>query len=110
MKIFNIEKLMKDIQSKQICEFHLNEGQKPFAGILVDQSVHQITPLKEYEKLSHLVCVDIIQSLENIFDISVDNNLFILEKDGIIFIVVKGDFCEGISITLRKSLNRKNWI
>lgn len=110
MEIFNIEKLLKDSQNQQIYEFHLVEGQLPFVRTNVGPAAHQITPLKQYEKLSHTVCIDTIQSLEKSFDIKIDEDLFMLTKDGIKLCIVSEKYAEKISITLRKSIYKTNWI
>ncbi len=110
MSIFNIENFLRDTNSNRICELHLTERQLPYAGYLVNNAVHELKPLQEFDALTHDTCKDIVKELERLFNIFVDKDTFTLQKDGLIFIVVSGKAAEGINITLRKSLDKNVWL
>lgn len=110
MKTFNMEELLNNMKNEQICEFRLNEEQVPFAGFLTGKGTHELRVLENYDVLSHNMCVQILRGLEELYNITVNDEIFTLGKEDIIFAILSGRASFGLSITLRKSLKRSKWI
>ncbi|WP_045905237.1 hypothetical protein [Clostridium botulinum] len=110
MKTFNMEELLNNMKNEQICEFRLNEEQVPVAGFLTRKGAHELRVLENYNVLSHNMYVEILRGLEELYNITVNDEIFTLEKEDIIFAILSGRASFGLSITLRKSLKRNKWI